>query len=127
MKTVHQLRKAGYKIRIQHFRYPYRRRHGSRMSLSGDRPYAPVTRDDLKPEKEFRSQQAPMDARGGMTSIEISGQEFATPLKTETFCHPKDNFNRKYGVMRCLCLAFGHKKHKERARRAVERCMKLVQ
>jgi hypothetical protein len=122
MKTVQQLRQAGYKVRIQHFRYPYRHACGVLENHQ-----SPVTRADLKPEKEFRSQQAVMEGRGGKTSIEISGHEFTTPLKVETFCHPNDNFNRKYGVKRCLYVAFGHQKHQERARRAVERCMEYVQ
>ena len=117
MKTVHQLRKEGYKIRIQHFRYPYQyATDGYAGPFQKLTPPKPLTTDQIQPEKEFRHKQAAMNVRGGKTTLEISGKEFATPVQVVAFCSTSDNFNRKRGVELCLYRAFGHQKRQERER-----------
>ncbi len=105
MKTVHQLRKAGYKIRIQHFRFL--------------RPPNQHATFHMLPEKEFRAKKLgrDMSGRGGKTTLEISGgQEFQIPVQVVAFCSTADNFNRQRGVELCLFRAFGHQKRQERAK-----------
>ena len=86
--TVHNLRKAGYKVRVIHYRY-YKADSvvGSAILLS---------------KKELK-EIAPCDnrfillPRGGKTAVEITTPSGANTFG-ESICSRKDGFNRKLGL-----------------------------
>ena len=90
LPTIHQLRKSGYKCRINHKRY-----------------YAEYGLFSKKEAKEMVSKQywdndyKKVNPKGGYTSIEITtptGENF----KTEAVCSKKDSFNRRISLQICL-------------------------
>jgi hypothetical protein len=111
--SVKELRKAGNKIRIQHFRYIG---HAGGEGLIVGNCY---------PEKTIRANNNGtgamyMSPRGGVTVMEFTPVG-GNPIETKAFCCNSDNFNRKVGVLKCLARALGHQKHQERRLKAHEK------
>ncbi len=99
MQTIHELRKAGNKVRVTHYRYL----HEDIKHWEETNRFEPpaMFQDRLKPAKHLKEFNEPIGAKGGKTTIEITtpkGENFAA----EVFCHPKDAFNRKLGIIKCL-------------------------
>ena len=89
--TVENLRKQGYKVKINHYRY-------SQTSFKQRR---------AKPTLYLRKTNLPKfnpHACGGKTTAEIVKN--GVVLKGTSICHKEDNFNRKEGVKYALQNAF---------------------
>ena len=90
LPTIHQLRKSGYKVRINHKRYYakyglFSKKEAEEMVLN---QYWGDCKNKINP-------------KGGYTAIEITtptGENF----KSEAACSKKDSFNRKIALRICL-------------------------
>jgi len=103
MKTIHELRKEGYKIRIQHYR-----------RIPPCDPSKPdSTFSSLETEKALRNRGCDLWTRGGATvmTFQTPGEK---PIQVQAVCSTADNFSHKRGVQLCLYRAFGYAKTQER-------------
>jgi hypothetical protein len=99
MKTIQELRKAGYKVKISHTR-----EHRDTKNVHHRTSVPLYRRDEFKNYKDIWS-------KGGATDICIitpDGKEFSERVK----CHRKDVFNRKTAINLGLVRIFG-KNHLE--------------
>ena len=88
MNKIHTLRKAGYKVRVMHWRY-----------IPNCKPILP--RHTIS---DFTS----ILPHGGKTEIEITAPD-GTEFRGSAECSKKDNFNRKRGIQIALGRAMdGH-------------------
>ncbi len=76
--SVKDLRAAGNKVRVYHYR-----------RCRGD--------NNLIPRKDFEKGDVNMDTKGGKTTVEIACPNGQT-LVGEALCSKNDNFNRKRGL-----------------------------
>ena len=92
VKTVHELRTMGYKIRIQHLRT---------LRVIGDPTH-------LVEEREFRKvgKGCDLNGQGGYTTVELTPPNGQPMQRGTSACSFKDNFNRKLGVRIALNRAF---------------------
>lgn len=82
--TIHQLRKNGWKVRVNHFRV---------NSATGE----------VLPIKQFveNGMQNQIAPKGGRTQIEVTTPENENHA-VEVNCYFKDAYNRKLGLIKCL-------------------------
>lgn len=94
--TVEQLRRNGYKVRIQHFRY-------NRPDYIGEIP-KPLHEKVIKSHglhPQLKINPSNIHVKGGRTIMEITtptGRDYSV----ESVCHINDNFNRRRAVKMCL-------------------------
>ena len=96
LPTIHQLRKSGYKVRINHLRYV------------SDYLISKREIDKYNDERQLNLSMKNADPKGGYTTIEITtpmGENF----KSEAACSKKDSFNRRIALQ--ICLGRLAKKH----------------
>lgn len=90
LPSIHDLRKAGHKIRISHYRY---------ILVPVTSCLTRVTKKDKKggvyPTNSIL-------AKGGRTEIEFTPKDGSTTQVVESCCNPKDQFNRRLGIRICL-------------------------
>jgi len=101
MRTIHELRKAGHKIKIQHFRhqelrhFPIGKIVNSKLSI-------------LVEEREIRKQREgyTMSGRGGKTTLTLQLPNNGLTVTASATCSLADNFSHKFGTQLALERAF---------------------
>ncbi len=83
MQTIHELRKAGNKVRVTHYRYPV------------------GVNNELLPSFHLKDYGTLIAPKGGKTVIEVTTPE-GLNFQSEATCSLKDAFNRKLGIIKCL-------------------------
>lgn len=98
LPTIHQLRKAGYKVKISHYRYS--NRYSDPVVFTAEQRFPIflnlITRQ-AKKDREF----AYISGKGGETVLSLKtpvGNEIVSHAK----CSLKDSFNRKLGIRICI-------------------------
>lgn len=89
--SVAELRKAGWKVRVSHYRY-----------YLTDWTIELLHRSELG---EFDCVQP--EPRGGETVVELLSPEGREAIGVAR-CNPSDNYNRRYGVMKALGRAISN-------------------
>jgi hypothetical protein len=89
MKTIHQLRKEGIKVRVSHMRF-------ARPFDSDSLRFINVTKA-AKKEKMFQY----IDPKGGCTTIDITNK-LGADFTAQANCSDLDRFDRKLGIRICL-------------------------
>ena len=97
MKTVHDLRKAGYKVTVTHFRYV--RDPGVTVEVDGEKTF--VEREGLWTNdmiyEEFGNLKNVLPC-GGMTSVTVESSDGKEYFMNDANCSKKDNYSKKLGV-----------------------------
>lgn len=94
--TIYELRKKGWKVRVGHHRIYYRfdPRTGKKSWESF-----------LREEKDQHHPDWFLDAKGGITSIQIKCPEYTDELVGYAVCSMQEHYNKKVGIKKALARA----------------------
>jgi len=104
LPTIHELRKQGYKVRINHYRYVASRNPSipsTKLIATHVAPTVPTLERLTKEDKRNRKY-GYVDAKGGLTEVEITAPNGGTTEVRAAQCNRKDAFNRRLGIRICL-------------------------
>lgn len=93
MKTVHDLRKNGWKVKVGHHRLFYR--FNPKTGVKSKKIV--LVDDSLKSQSELPDNFF-LSPKGGVTKLHITSPDGVTNLYTLSYCNENDYYNKKTGV-----------------------------